>query len=88
MIELIDTLDLKPGNLLLLPSDIDTIVMRELAEQPSTLYEFPKEIPPNELPFHPVTSNPLLFRLESGPDSGFHWVIADFGSGAPFHSLL
>jgi len=41
--------------------------MHELSEQPATLYGFPKMIPPNELPFHPVMSAPLL------PDSG-HWI--------------
>ena len=74
--------DLKPGNILLLPSDIDSIVMRELSELPTTLYGFPKTIPPNELPFHPVLSAPLIFGLDVNQDSGLHWVIADLGHGA------
>ena len=75
-------LDLKPGNILLVPTDLDAIVMREIAEQPSTLYEFPKTIPPNELPFHPVVSTPLLFDLNPSQATRLHWVIADLGHGA------
>ncbi|EJD00046.1 kinase-like protein, partial [Fomitiporia mediterranea MF3/22] len=71
--------DLKPGNLLLLPSDIDTVVMHELVERPPTLYEFPKTVPPDELPFHPVVACPLLFDLPSNQDTRLHWVIADLG---------
>ena len=55
--------DLKPNNILLLPSDINKVVMRELSEQPATLYGFPTMIPPNELLFHPVTLAPLVFDL-------------------------
>ncbi|EJC99394.1 kinase-like protein [Fomitiporia mediterranea MF3/22] len=71
--------DLKPGNLLLLLSDIDTVVMHELIERPPTLYEFPKTVLPDELPFHPVVACPLLFDLPSNQDTRFHWVITDLG---------
>ena len=74
--------DLKPGNILLLPSDVDGIVMRELSEQPAMLYNFPKTIPPDELPFHPVESAPLIFVLKTIQSATFHWVIADLGHGA------
>lgn len=80
--------DLKPSNLLLLPSNIDSIVMRELAEQPSMLYEFPKTIPPNELPFHPVASSPLPFNSSLEQDAGWHWVIADLGHAHLQHKHL
>ncbi|KAN0125243.1 kinase-like protein, partial [Russula decolorans] len=72
-------LDLKPSNLLLVPSDIDAIVMHEIAENPSLLYEFPKTVPPNELPFHPVVSTPLLFDLNPSQATRLHWLIADLG---------
>ena len=75
-------LDLKPSNLLLLSSDIDAIVMHELANRPSELHMFPKTIPPNKLPYHPVASQPLPFaRDKKKQDTGFHWVIADLGHG-------
>jgi len=64
------------------PSDIDAIVVHEIAERPSSLYEFPKTIPPNELPFHPVISTPILFDLNPGQAARFHWLIADLGHGA------
>ena len=81
-------LDLKPSNLLLIPSDVDTIAMREMVEDPSSLYEFPKTIPPNELPFYPVISTPLLFNLDpnSSQTNKFHWIIADLGHGALMRS--
>ena len=55
-------LDLKPSNILLLSSDIDAIVMHELANRPSELHMFPKTIPPNKLPCHQLHRNlfPLL----------------------------
>jgi len=74
-------LDLKPSNLLLVPSDIDAIVMHEIAEHPSLLYEFPKTVPPNELPFHPVISTPLLFDLNPSQATRLHWLITDLGHG-------
>lgn len=73
--------DLKPGNILLLPSDIDKVIMHELSEEPATLYGFPKTIPPNELPFHPVMSAPLLPGSNPAQGAGLHWVIADLGHG-------
>ena len=79
-------LDLKPGNLLLVPSNIDAIVMHEIAENPSSLYEFPKTIPPNELPFHPIISTPLLFDLSPSEATRLHWLIADLGHGALMQS--
>ena len=81
-------LDLKPGNLLLVPSNIDAIVMHEIAENPSSLYEFPKTIPPNELPFHPIISTPLLFDLNPSEATRLHWLIADLGHGALMQSCL
>jgi len=80
--------DLKPGNILLLPSEIDEVVKQDLAEQPSTLYGFPKTIPPNELPFHPVMSAPLVFNPNVVQGAGLHWVIADLGHGALTWRLL
>ena len=74
--------DLKPGNILLLPSDVDKVVMYELSDQPAVLYNFPKTIPPDELPLHPVQSTPLIFGPETDQHAGFHWVIADLGHGA------
>jgi len=74
--------DLKPGNILLLPSDVDNVVMHELSEQPATLYGFPRTIPPDELRFHPVLSAPLIFDLDTNQDAGLHWVIADLGHGS------
>ena len=71
----------KPNNLLLLPANIDTIVMHELAEHPSAIYEFPKTIPPNELPFFPVLSAPLPFDSNLMQDAKLHWDIADLGHG-------
>jgi len=73
--------DLKPGNILLLPSEIDEVVKQDLSEQPATLYAFPKTIPPDELPFHPVMSAPLVFNPDMGQGAGLHWVIADLGHG-------
>lgn len=75
--------DLKPSNILLLPSNVDSIVMHELAELPSTLYELPKTIPPEEVPFHAVSSAPLMFtpNLSQSETTELHWVIADFGHG-------
>jgi hypothetical protein len=76
--------DLKPSNILLLPSNIDSIVMHELAELPSTLYELPKTILPEEVPFHAVSSAPLIFTpnlSHQSEASELHWVIADFGHG-------
>lgn len=78
---LTSSLDLKPSNILLMPSDIDAIVMHEIAEQPSLLYDFPKTVPPNELPFHPVMSTPLLFDLNPSQATRLHWLIADLGHG-------
>ena len=72
----------KPGNILLLPSDIDKIVVRELSDQPATIYDFPRTVPPNELPFHPVLSIPRIFSLGTDQHAGFYWVIADLGHGA------
>lgn len=71
--------DLNPGNILLLPSDVDKVVTHEVLQHPATLYGFPKTIPPNELPFHPVLSTPLIFGLSMNTDAGLHWVIADLG---------
>ena len=79
--KLIVSPDLKPNNLLLLPANIDTIVMHELAEHPSAIYEFPKTIPPNELPFFPVLSAHLPFDSNLMQDAKLHWVIADLGHG-------
>jgi hypothetical protein len=53
--------DLKFSNILLLPSDVDSIVMHELADFPSTFYELPKTIPLEEVPFHALSSVPLMF---------------------------
>ncbi|PAV18716.1 kinase [Pyrrhoderma noxium] len=80
--------DLKPNNLLLLPANIDTIVMHELAEHPSAIYEFPKTIPPNELPFFPVLSAPLPFDSNLMQDAKLHWVIADLGHAHLQHKHL
>ena len=73
-----DPTDLKPANILLLPPDIDELVMRELSERPAKIYGFPKTIPPDELPVPPVMSAPLHF-IADGPM--LHWVIADLGHG-------
>ena len=90
MTRLIVSLDLKPSNILLLLSDIDTIVMHELAERPSELHEFPKTTPPDRLPFHAVTTNPLPFDLDmdQAQDTEFHWVIADLGHGTLLYRAL
>jgi serine/threonine-protein kinase SRPK3 len=58
------------------------MAMREAAEQPASLYEFPKTIPPNELPFHAVISTPLLFDSNPSQTTGLRWLIADLGHGA------
>lgn len=71
--------DLKPSNILLLPSDVDTIVMHELAEYPSPLCELPKTIPPEEVPFNAVSSAPIVFDTDSNEPTELHWVITDFG---------
>lgn len=73
--------DLKPGNILLLPSDLDKIVTSEVLQHPGTLYTFPKTIPPEELPFHPVLSAPLIFSLDKTRNTELHWVITDLGHG-------
>jgi serine/threonine-protein kinase SRPK3 len=73
--------DLKPGNILMLPSDLDAVVGYELCEQPATLFGFSKETPRQYLPFHPIRSTPLIFGLGGSLDA-FHWVIADLGHGA------
>lgn len=73
--------DLGPGNILISSSELDDVVMNELSLQPATVYGFPKTIPPNELPFHPVLSAPLIFGLEKGQGPRPHWVIADLGHG-------
>ncbi|KAF8812702.1 kinase-like protein [Phlegmacium glaucopus] len=71
--------DLKPSNILLLPSNVDSIVMHELAELPSTLYELLKTIPPEEVPFHAVSSAPIIFTLNLSQTvtTQLHWVVAD-----------
>jgi serine/threonine-protein kinase SRPK3 len=76
--------DLKPGNILILPSDLDNIVMHELSERPALLFGFPSEMPPHELLFQPVQSAPLIFALSKrkDKDNGLNWVIADLGHGA------
>ena len=79
-------LDSKPGNLVLVPSDIDAIVVHEIAENPSPLYEFPKTIPPNELPFHPVISTPLIFDMNPSEATRLHWLIANLGHGVLMQS--
>ena len=71
--------DLKPGNILLLLSNTNTVVLRELSEKPATLYGFPKTTPPDALPFHPVQLTPLAFSLYTGQDTGMYWAIADLG---------
>ena len=65
-------IDLKPGNVLLRPYNLDNIVMHELPEQPGTIYDFPKAIPSNQLPFHPVLSAPLVYGLEMDQRAEFH----------------
>ena len=62
--------------------------MHELAEQPSTLYEFPKSIHPDLLPFQPVPSTSLPFKLFHKQETIFHWVIADLGHGAYLRLLV
>jgi len=79
--------DLKPGNILLLPSEVEEVVKQDLYEQPATLYGFPTTIPPNELPFHPVISAPLLFNPDPDQGAGLHWVIGDLGHGASTRCL-
>ena len=74
--------DLKPGNILLRPSDVGNIVMHELFEDPARLYGFPKTVPPDKLLFYPVTSAPLVYDLNPAQVAGLHWVIADLGHGA------
>jgi len=74
--------DLKPGNILLSPSDVDKVVMHELAEQPSMVYDLPKTITPDQLPIYPIRSAPLFFSLVSDQYTGLYWVIADLGHGA------
>lgn len=56
--------------------------MHELSELPAILYEFPKTIPPEVLPFHPVDSAPIIYGLQIAQRTEFHWVIADLGHGA------
>jgi serine/threonine-protein kinase SRPK3 len=75
--------DLKPANILLWLSDADNVVMHELSQYPGRLYEFPKTISPDELPFHPVLSTPLIFALDINTGARFHWVIADLGHAHP-----
>ncbi|KAH8925198.1 kinase-like protein [Atractiella rhizophila] len=73
--------DLKPNNILLRPTDIDSIVREDAIKRPSTLYDFPKDIPPNELPFHPVISAPLSHAVSTrqSQNRDVDWVISDFG---------
>lgn len=73
--------DLKPSNILLLPSNVDSVVMHELVEFPSTLYEIPKTISPEEVPFQVVSSAPLMFTSDFRQGAQLHWVITDFGHG-------
>jgi serine/threonine-protein kinase SRPK3 len=73
--------DLKPGNILVSPSDIESVVTHEVLQYPGTLYTFPKTIPPEELPCLPVLSTPLIFAVDKNRDAELHWVIADLGHG-------
>jgi len=73
--------DLKPGNILLLPSDVDNVVTRELIEKPSMVYDFLRTVTPDQLPFYPIRSAPLIFELDTDQDSKLHWVITDLGHG-------
>ena len=43
-------IEFKPGNILLLPSDVGNIVMHDLPEQPGTIRNFPKTTLPNDPP--------------------------------------
>jgi serine/threonine-protein kinase SRPK3 len=73
---------LKPGNILLLPSDVNEVIIHELSAQVGKFYGFPKVIQPKEPPFHPVVSSPLIFHLDTSKDAGLDWVIVDMGHGA------
>ena len=74
--------DLKPGNILLSPSDVDNVIIRELSEQPSTVYGFPKTVTPDQLPLYPVSSAPLFFTVATDHYDELHWVITDLGHGS------
>ena len=53
----------KPGNILLLSFDLDSVFVHELFEQSTALYNFPKAVSgPDLLPFHPVRSDPIMSR--------------------------
>ncbi|KAF9780781.1 kinase-like domain-containing protein [Thelephora terrestris] len=75
--------DLKPGNILLLPSDVNEVIIHELSAQVGKFYGFPKVIQPKEPPFHPVVSSPLIFHLDTSKDAGLDWVIVDMGHAHP-----
>ena len=67
-------IELKLGNILLLPSDVGNIVMHDLPEQPVTICNFPKTTPPND--------PPLFYSLETDQCTEFRRVVADPGHGA------
>jgi len=73
--------DLKPANLLLMAPNLDEIVMHELSEQPSRLYEYPKVFRPKDVPIPPPMSTPLFHVAPGEEPAPLHWVIADFGHG-------
>ena len=51
--------DLKPSNILLTTPELDEVVVRELTERPTRLYDFPKVAQHKEVPITPVMSAPL-----------------------------
>jgi len=72
--------DLKPANLLLMASNVDEVVMRELFVQPGALYDYPKVLQPKDIPIPPPISAPL-FHAAPNESPPLYWVIADFGHG-------
>jgi len=78
--------DLKPQNILLLPSDIDKIIMNKLSEQLSTLW-VSEDNPTEQTSTSPGYVGSLIFDLDLDLDledvTEFHWVIMDLG-----HSML
>ena len=74
--------DLKPGNILL-PSDLDNVLMRELSEKPATTSRTFRRQSwdlPNKPSIHPVSSTPLFWGKDQRV--GFHQVAVDLGHGA------
>ena len=76
------SVDIKPSNLILKPTDTDVIVRYNLAEYPCTKYQFENPISPFEVPFNAFKSAPLAPSWLCSDDletmGTYVWVIADF----------